>query len=328
MPDQPDPESARSTPWVGSGGPPGGGRRDPVHEEWVAAGREASQQALELERQVSASSRRRGGGGDQSLASFLRELPILLLIAFGLAFLLRTFVVQVFFIPSESMVPTLQVDDRIVVEKLSYLFDGPARGDVVVFAGEEGFPTAHESGVQRVVRGVGQFLGVVPVDARDLVKRVIGLPGDTVELEGGRVSVNGVPLDEPYAQLDEDGGSFTVPEGQIFVLGDNRANSADSRSSLGFVDLDNVVGRAVLRIWPVDRFGTVGGADHADVPAPDAAGGAAPDAALSLGALPVVGFVARRGAEQAWVGQRRDRGPRVPVQHARPVTVERGPMVR
>lgn len=228
-------------------------------------------------------------GDDDSLSSFLKELPVLLLIAFGLAFLLRTFVVQVFFIPSESMVPTLQVDDRIVVEKISYLFDGPDRGDVVVFAGEEGFPTADETGLQRVVRGVGQFLGVVPVDARDLVKRVIGLPGDQVVLSDGQVSVNGQPLDEPYAQLDQDDGEYTVPEGQLFVLGDNRDNSADSRSSLGFVDLDNVVGRAVLKIWPLDRFGGIESADHGDVPDVDGGTGAAP-----LGLLPAVGYVATR----------------------------------
>ena len=278
-PDQP----AAPRPWVGSGDPPGG--QDPRAQ----AGREASERALELEqhaREAGARGRsKQAGGSDDSLASFLKELPVLLLIAFGLAFLLRTFVVQVFFIPSESMVPTLQVDDRIVVEKITYLFDGPDRGDVVVFAGDEGFPTADESGVQKVVRGIGQFLGVVPVDARDLVKRVIGLPGDEVVLEDGQVSVNGQALDEPYAQLDQDDGQWTVPDGQLFVLGDNRNNSADSRSSLGFVDLDNVVGRAVLKIWPLDRFGSVEGADHGDVPSPDGA---------ALGAVPVVGFVARR----------------------------------
>ena len=262
MSEHPDRPSVSSRPWVGSGTDAAG------DEEPAAAAPESST-----------------AGSDDSLASFLKELPVLLLIAFGLAFLLRTFAVQVFFIPSESMVPTLQVDDRIVVEKISYLFDGPDRGDVVVFAGEEGFPTANESGVQRVVRGVGQFLGVVPVDAKDLVKRVIGLPGDEVVLEDGQVRVNGVALDEPYAQLDQDDGSWTVPEGELFVLGDNRANSADSRSSLGFVELDNVVGRAVLKIWPLDRFGPVEGSDHADVPAPDA---------TALGAVPVLGYVARR----------------------------------
>ena len=262
MSEHPDEPAASSRPWVGSG---------------TQAADDADRAAAH---EPSASS-----SADDSFTSFLKELPILLLIAFGLAFLLRTFVVQVFFIPSESMVPTLQVDDRIVVEKISYLFDGPDRGDVVVFAGEEGFATADESGVQRVVRGVGQVLGVVPVDAKDLVKRVIGLPGDEVVLEDGQVSVNGVPLDEPYAELDQDDGQWTVPEGELFVLGDNRSNSADSRSSLGFVELDNIVGRAVLKIWPLDRFGPIEGSDHPDIPAPDAG---------ALGAVPVMGHVARR----------------------------------
>jgi signal peptidase I len=286
LPDQPDSHQAPTRPWVGADtststdtGPSG-----PVPPG-------AGPDGTPRRRRRADAHRRR----DDSLASFLKELPILLLIAFGLAFLLRTFVVQVFFIPSESMVPTLQVDDRIVVEKISYLFDGPERGDVIVFAGEEGFPTANESGIQRVARGIGQFLGVVPVDARDLVKRVIGLPGDTVVLQGGQVSVNGVALDEPYAQLDEDDGEYTVPEGQLFVLGDNRDNSADSRSSLGFVDLDNVVGRAVLKIWPLDRFGSVEGSDYAEIPTGDQGdAGAAPGGAAALGAAPVVGYVCRR----------------------------------
>lgn len=292
MPEMPDETPASSSrPWVGSASPrdravapaDDGPGTDPAAEPSADADAETPR------------GRRRKRDEDESLSSFLKELPILLLIAFGLAFLLRTFVVQVFYIPSESMVPTLQVDDRIVVEKLSYLFDGPDRGDVVVFAGEAGFPTASESGVQRVVRGVGQFLGVVPVDARDLVKRVIGLPGDVVELTEGQVTVNGVALDEPYAAMDSDTGTYEVPEGQLFVLGDNRNNSADSRSSLGFVDLDDVVGRAVLKIWPFDRFGGIESSHYPEIPeGADEPVGAAPLDVAGLGAAPVVGFVARR----------------------------------
>ncbi len=291
MPEMPDETpTSSSRPWVGSAAP-----RDSALSREGAASTDPSTNAGDS---GTRSGRSRTGGNDESLSSFLKELPVLLLIAFGLAFLLRTFVVQVFYIPSESMVPTLQVDDRIVVEKLSYLFDGPDRGDVVVFAGEAGFPTASESGVQRVVRGVGQFLGVVPVDARDLVKRVIGLPGDTVELSEGTVSVNGVALDEPYAVMDSDTGTYEVPEGQLFVLGDNRNNSADSRSALGFVDLDDVVGRAVLKIWPLDRFGGIEGSDYPDIPdgGEGAPAGAAPLGAAELGAAgaPVMGFVVHR----------------------------------
>lgn len=228
-------------------------------------GDQATRDAIELQRQVRSRSGNRPPERQQSVGSFFKELPVLLLIAFALAFLLRTFVVQVFYIPSESMLPTLQVDDRIVVEKVTYRFGGPERGDVVVFAGDSPFPEPEMSTTQRVVRGVGQFLGVVPVDARDLVKRVIGLPGDHVVVEDGRVSVNGTPLEEPYARLDEHDGAYTVPDGNLFVLGDNRANSADSRSQLGYVPVADIVGRAVVTIWPLDRLGAVEGADYDEI---------------------------------------------------------------
>jgi signal peptidase I len=238
-----------------------------------------------------------GSGERESWGAFFRELPVLLLIAFTLAFLLRTFVVQVFYIPSESMVPTLEVNDRIVVEKLSYLFREPQRGEVVVFAGDDGLPAVESSGVQKVVRGVGQFLGLVPVDARDLVKRIIGLPGDVVTIEGGVVSVNGAPLDEPYARLDADAGTYTVPDGELFVMGDNRARSADSRSSLGFVARDDVVGRAVAKIWPLDRFGSIEGVDHSDVPpAAHGAAGTAGETGASAGAIGAAGAAATPAA--------------------------------
>lgn len=200
------------------------------------------------------------------------EIPLMLLIAFTLAFLLRTFVVQVFYIPSGSMIPTLEIDDRIAVEKVSYVVREPARGEVVVFAGDDPFAANGPSSTfDRVLTGVGQFLGVVPVDAKDFVKRIIGLPGDTVEVADGVVSVNGVALDEPYARLDQDSGTWTVPEGHLFVMGDNRANSGDSRTSLGFVPVEDVVGRAVAVIWPLDSIGNVPAVDH-DVQVPEPRG--------------------------------------------------------
>jgi signal peptidase I len=205
------------------------------------------------------STSRTGSRSDDSLLSFLRELPVLLLVAFLLAFLLRTFVVQVFYIPSRSMDPTLQEDDRILVEKISYRFRDPARGEVVVFAGDDPFAVVDDSTVSRVVRGVGQFIGVVPADARDFVKRVIGLPGDVVTLEDGVVFVNGVEVDEEYVVYDDDrsSGPWEVPEGSLFVLGDNRPNSADSRFGLGYIDIDDVVGRAGWVIWPPDHAGSL-----------------------------------------------------------------------
>lgn len=200
-----------------------------------------------------------------SRGSFLRELPFLLLVALVLAFLLRTFVVQVFYIPSSSMEPTLSVNDRMVVEKVTYLFRDPVRGEVVVFEGDDaGDADADRTAGERLVRGVGQFLGVVPTSARDFVKRVIGLPGDEVEITGGVVLVNGVELDEPYVAFEDpsDFGPVTVPEGSLFFLGDNRPNSSDSRRGLGFVPLDQVVGRSVVIIWPFENAGLLTGVEH------------------------------------------------------------------
>lgn len=187
--------------------------------------------------------------------SFLRELPVLLLIAFALAFVLRMFVVQVFYIPSSSMEPTLHVDDRMVVEKVTYHLREPRHGEVVVFAGP-GYSTGDDAGT---LRRIGQVLGVVPASARDYVKRVIAVGGDEVELVDGQVVVNGEPLDEPYVRYtDADAfGPVTVPDGQLFFLGDNRPNSSDSRRSLGFVDIEDVVGRAVVIIWPFEHVGMI-----------------------------------------------------------------------
>lgn len=197
------------------------------------------------------------------------EIPVMLLVAFTLAFLLRTFVVQVFYVPSGSMIPTLEINDRIATEKVTYLFRDLERGDVIVFAGDEPFGSnADMSTAQQVATGVGQFLGVVPVDAEDFVKRVIGLEGDTIEIVDGVVSVNGVVLDEPYAYLDASNGTWEVPAGSLFVMGDNRPNSGDSRTALGFIDRDEVVGRAVAKIWPLDRVGSVEGVDWDPIPAP------------------------------------------------------------
>ena len=208
------------------------------------------------------------GSRSSRSGSFLRELPALLIVAVVLAFLLRTFVLQVFYIPSSSMEPTLQVDDRMVVEKVTYLFREPRRGEIVVFEGENGAESLDQSLATRAVRGLGQFLGVVPVNARDFVKRVIAVGGDEVVIEDGVVSVNGAVLDEPYVfNSDEDDfGPVTVPEDHLFFLGDNRPNSSDSRRSLGFVPTDAVVGRSAVILWPLDHTGLLTGVHH-EVPA-------------------------------------------------------------
>jgi signal peptidase I len=201
----------------------------------------------------------------QSVGSFLRELPILLLVAFLLAFLLRTFVLQVFYNPSSTMEPTLRVDDRMVVEKVTYRFREPERGEIVVFEGDSFGTIDPDLTVgERVIRGVGQFLGVVPASARDFVKRVIGLPGDQILIEDGQVFVNGEPLDEPYVLFDDgsDFGPVTVPDDSLFFLGDNRPNSSDSRRSLGMVPEAHVVGRAVVIIWPMSHADRLTGVEH------------------------------------------------------------------
>jgi signal peptidase I len=211
-------------------------------------------------RRRSDDTRDRSGGG---ASAFLRELPILILVAFVLAFLLRTFVVQVFFIPSSSMEPTLQVDDRMVVEKITFRFREPRRGDVVVFE-EEGESLVSPTRSDQILRGIGQFLGLVPVDARDFVKRVIAVGGDEVWIDAGQVYVNDVPLEEPYVVFpdNDDYGPVTVPDEHLFFLGDNRPNSSDSRRSLGFVPADAVVGRAVVIIWPLEHWNSLTGVTH------------------------------------------------------------------
>ena len=218
-------------------------------------------------RQPRSADTRDGSGAGAS--TFLRELPVLILVAFVLAFLLRTFVVQVFFIPSSSMEPTLQIDDRMAVEKITFRFREPRRGDIVVF--EEGDTSLTDpTGGDRFLRGVGQFLGLVPASARDFVKRVIATGGDEVRIEDGQVYVNDAPLDEPYVVFpdNDDYGPVTVPDDHLFFLGDNRPNSSDSRRSLGFVPNDAVVGRAVVIIWPLENWDSLTGVEHdVEVPA-------------------------------------------------------------
>jgi signal peptidase I len=187
---------------------------------------------------------------------FMGELPGLIIIAFILALLIKSFLVQAFYIPSGSMEPTLKPGDRVLVVKVPYYFHDPRRGDIIVF--EDPHPQA---GTERGIVGgffhwVVQGLGVQHPDNEDFIKRVIGLPGETVWAKGGNVFVNGVKLDEPYlTQQTQDFPKTDVPEGELFVMGDNRGNSLDSRFSLGFIPLDKVIGKADIIIWPPSRFG-------------------------------------------------------------------------
>lgn len=198
-------------------------------------------------------------GDNPRRATPSRELPVLILIAIVIAFLLRSFVIQVFYIPSSSMEPTLMVNDRIAVEKVTYRFRTVERGDVVVFESEEVAVDDPAPLLVRAVRGFGQVLGVVPTSARDYVKRVIAVGGDELEIVDGTVILNGDALDEPYVVYRDSDvfGPITVPDGDLFFMGDNRPNSADSRRSLGSVSEDRVVGRAAVVIWPPRRIQSV-----------------------------------------------------------------------
>jgi signal peptidase I len=192
---------------------------------------------------------------ERSASSFLRELPILILIAFGLAIVLKTFFVQAFYIPSGSMEPTLQPGDRVLVRKVLY---EPERGDIVVFSDPQGRPGPDRGLVGGFLHWLSEGLGFARPEHEDFIKRVIGLPGETVELRNGRLYVDGIRIREAYLQppLDtRDYGPEQVPEGELFVLGDNRLNSNDSRFGLGFVPVDKVIGRAFVIVWPPSRIG-------------------------------------------------------------------------
>lgn len=192
---------------------------------------------------------------------FLIELPLLVLLAFVLAILLKTFLVQAFYIPSTSMVPTLEVNDRILVNKVVYNLRDPVRGEVVVFH-EEG---VGPEGISGTLHDLAAGLGIVPPAQKDFVKRIIGLPGETVEVRDGVVFIDGAELPEAtrdeggylQARSHDDFGPMDVPEGEYFLMGDNRPNSADSRSSLGTVAFEELVGRAFVVIWPPGRIGTL-----------------------------------------------------------------------
>jgi len=224
----------------------------------------------------------RRGGRHQAPApgrSFLAELPVLVLIAFVLALLLKTFLIQAFFIPSESMVPTLDVGDRVLVNKVVFDLRDPRRGEVVVFRDDDGFAGVDTRSIpQRVVDFLTSGLGTTP-NERDFIKRIIGLPGDTIEVREDVVLVNGQPLPEDVAseggylaspEMGQTFGPFVVPDGSYFVMGDNRVNSADSRSYLGTIPRDDLIGRAFVVIWPALQARTLPIVAASPQPAPQA----------------------------------------------------------
>jgi signal peptidase I len=250
------------------------------------------------------------GGGREKSGSFLRELPVLVLIAFVLALLIKALLVQAFWIPSESMERTLLINDRVLVNKVVYHFRSVHRGDIVVFNGDHTGFQSHETviappsnGFSKFVRGVQNLLGLGAPSDKDFIKRVIGVGGDTVACcdPQGRVTVNGKALDEGYV-FENDAqpfGPYKVPKGQLWVMGDHRSASSDSRAN-GTIPTSAVVGRAFVRVWPLSRFGflttpgTFHGIPSASGPAPGL-GGNPVDQGLGAGtpaSVPLVGALA------------------------------------
>ena len=244
--------------------------------------------------------------------SLLRELPVLLLVAFVLALIVKTFFVQAFFIPSGSMEQTLHgctgcTGDRVLVNKVPYWFGEPEPSDIVVFKGPDTWspevtvsePTNWFAGA---LLWLGRTVGVAPPSEDDFVKRVIAVGGQTVQCcdTEGRVTVDGVPLDEPYIFENtpvesRTFGPVTVEEGRLWVMGDHRSASADSKAHMtdrysGTIGVDDVIGKAAVVVWPIGRFGLL---DSPDIQGTEAAGTAAslaPYAAGLAGAVPVLAW--------------------------------------
>ncbi|NNC93015.1 MAG: signal peptidase I [Acidimicrobiia bacterium] len=182
--------------------------------------------------------------------SFWRELPILVVVALVVAVIIKTFFFQAFYIPSGSMIPELEINDRVLVNKLSYRFGAIERGDILVFDSPEAIDI-DRSFLERVFRSVGEATGLTSPDTV-LIKRVIGLPGETVEVRDNQVYVNGNPIAEPYLPEGvsmRDEPEITVPANQVFMMGDNRNASNDSRR-FGPIPRNDIVGRAFVTVWP------------------------------------------------------------------------------
>jgi signal peptidase I len=184
------------------------------------------------------------------------ELPLLVVVALVVTLLVKSLLAQAFFIPSASMEPQLKVHDRVIVSRTSYRLHDPHRGDIVVFPSPAATPKHHG-----LVGGLVQdLLDTVALGDRsddELIKRVVGLPGDEVAGRDGHVVIDGTTLVEPYLPAGvrtEDFGPVKVPKGRVFVMGDNRGNSHDSRfDDIGPIKIRSIVGRAIARVWPPAR---------------------------------------------------------------------------
>jgi len=263
----------------------------PSEPDASTAAREEREAGKEAGKEADAGESKRG-------KSALREFALLAVIAVTLYYVMLTFVARPYLIPSESMKPTLDIGDRIMVDKVSYRFGSPQPGDVVVFKGPSSWNGSYRSirssdTVVRWMQNALSFIGFVPPDENDLVKRVIAVGGQTVQcrVDTG-LTVNGKPLKEPYLNPATMGtetaafpclnnapnsefGPVTVPPGRLWVMGDNRTHSADSRAHCNYADLatgplcsgdpmagtvpvSNVIGKTRFIVWPPSRWSGVG----------------------------------------------------------------------
>ncbi len=260
---------------------------------------------------------RKPRSGRRRRENFWRELPVLIVVALVLTFCIQTFLAKVYVIPSGSMETTLHgctgcTNDRVLVDKVSKHFVDPQPGDVVVFRGPDGWTNTEFSVPETdnpLINGLQQFgslIGLAPPDEKDFVKRVIAVGGQTVQCcdSRDRVLVDGEPLDEPYIYYIPEGRDrqdpfdpVTVPEGQLWMMGDSRNNSADSRApGHGPVPVENVIGQARLIVLPFARFGWISSVDPQPADAVGLGPGAGVPLALGmLGTLPVALWRRRRG---------------------------------
>ena len=207
--------------------------------------------------------------------SLLRELPILVILALLVSLLIKSFLVQFFYIPSGSMENTLQIKDRVAVNRVPFIGNNVSRGDVIVFRDPAGWlPEASSVDGNRVTNAIREGLvlvGVVPNPAKQyLVKRVIGVAGDKVVAKDQVLTINGKPTNEPYifsgnTPSDTD-FNITVPEGKVWVMGDHRGASGDSRVhqddvNNGMVPVEKITGRVIATIWPLSRIGFISSQD-------------------------------------------------------------------
>ncbi|WP_156759519.1 signal peptidase I [Microbacterium karelineae] len=239
----------------------------------------------------SESSASEGSSRGRGLLSFLRDVVVIVVVAVLVSVLIKAFVVRSFYIPSASMEDTLMTGDRILVDELTVDWSGYSRGDVVVFEDPGGWlGGATVDGPGGIAGAIDWALTAVGISASDsedhLVKRIIGMPGDHIVCCNalGQLEVNGAGVDElDYLRLPDgstlastDDFDVTVPEGSIWVMGDNRNRSQDSRyhnqqPGGGFVPLEKIVGRVVLRTWPLSHFGPLERENDAFVGVPDPA---------------------------------------------------------